>query len=71
MEKKSKHKKLQDIFTGIRVTSGINTIEMKYTLPGFKIGVIFSCLGVIVYSLTCFFLFKSNVTFNIIKKDSF
>ena len=52
--------KLQDIFTGIRVTSGINTIEMKYTLPGFKIGVIFSCLGVIVYSLTCFFLFKKQ-----------
>lgn len=52
--------KLQDIFTGIRVTSGINTIEMKYTLPEFKIGVIFSCLGVIVYSLTCFFLFKKQ-----------
>ena len=52
--------KLQDIFTGIRVTSGINTIEMKYTLPGFKIGVIFSCLGVIVYSLTCLFLFKKQ-----------
>lgn len=58
-EKVEAHK-LQDIFTGIRVTSGINTIEMKYTLPGFKIGVIFSCLGVIVYSLTCFFLFKKQ-----------
>lgn len=63
--------KLQDIFTGIRVTSGINTIEMKYTLPGFKIGVIFSCLGVIVYSLTAFSFSKSNVTFNIIKKETF
>ena len=58
-EKVEAHK-LQDIFTGIRVSPGTNTIELKYTLPGFKIGVIFSCLGVIVYSLTCFFLFKKQ-----------
>ena len=53
-------RRLQDIFTGVNVTAGINTIELKYTLPGFKIGMIFSFLGVIAYSFTCFFLFKKR-----------
>lgn len=53
-------RRLQDIFTGVNVTAGINTIELKYTLPGFKIGMIFSFLGVIAYSFTCFFLFKKQ-----------
>lgn len=52
--------RLQDIFTGIHVAPGDNTIELKYSLPGFRIGIIFSCLGIIAYSLTCFFLSRKQ-----------
>lgn len=41
--------KLQNIFTGINVSPGFNTIELKYSLPGLKIGLILSCLGICIY----------------------
>ena len=54
----SQGNKLQDIFTGVCVSPGVNTIELKYTLPGLRAGILLSCIGAIGYAFTCSFLQK-------------
>ena len=48
--------RLQNIFTGIKVHAGKNKIQMKYTVPGLKYGVIVSIIGVagyVIFYIVC------------------
>ena len=42
-------RRLQQIFTGIRVSEGENVIEMKFRLPGLKKGALLSAFGILLY----------------------
>lgn len=58
--KKVSIRKLQDIFIGLEVPSGSNIIELKFTLPGFKTGLIASFIGISIYILLLLFINHKN-----------
>ena len=53
--------KLQHIFTGIDVSAGKNVIEMKFRLPGYKKGILFSICGILLYSVSLIFFNRLNL----------
>ena len=53
--------KLQHIFTGINVSAGENIIEMKFRLPGWKKGFLFSIIGIVLYAGTLIYRKKRNI----------
>lgn len=47
---------LQNIFIGVDIPSGQNIIEFKFSLPGLKTGIAFSCFGICIYFAMLLFI---------------
>ncbi|CAG9612590.1 hypothetical protein BACCIP111899_01767 [Bacillus rhizoplanae] len=58
--KDAKVLKLNDAFLGVELPKGTHTIELKYTSPGFTVGVIVSVISLLATVSLCFIVLKKR-----------